>query len=158
MLTCILIVFLVGYLCIALEHPLRINKAGTALLTGTILWVLYTFSVTDFVPTVSGESFEIFKALNPSVQEMSLKDQCIHFVLEHQMLDSVGEIAETLIFLIGAMITVELIDSHGGFTFITNRIKTKSKKKLLLLIATLTFFMSAVLDNLTTSIVMIMLI
>lgn len=74
------------------------------------------------------------------------------------MLDSVGEIAETLIFLIGAMITVELIDSHGGFTFITNRIKTKSKKKLLLLIATLTFFMSAVLDNLTTSIVMIMLI
>lgn len=83
MLTCILIVFLVGYLCIALEHPLKINKAGTALLTGTILWVLYTFSVTDFVPTVSGESFEIFKALNPSVQEMSLKDQCIHFVLEH---------------------------------------------------------------------------
>lgn len=158
MLTCILIVFLVGYLCIALEHPLKINKAGTALLTGTILWVLYTFSVTDFVPTVSGESFEIFKALNPSVQEMSLKNQCIHFVLEHQMLDSVGEIAETLIFLIGAMITVELIDSHGGFTFITNRIKTKSKKKLLLLIATLTFFMSAILDNLTTSIVMIMLI
>jgi len=63
-----------------------------------------------------------------------------------------------LIFLIGAMITVELIDAHGGFMFITNHITTKKKKKLLALIAVITFFMSAVLDNLTTSIIMIMLI
>ena len=80
------------------------------------------------------------------------------FVVEHQVLDSIGEIAETLIFLIGAMITVELIDAHGGFMFITNHITTKKKRKLLALIAVITFFMSAVLDNLTTSIVMIMLI
>lgn len=63
-----------------------------------------------------------------------------------------------MIFLIGAMITVELVDSHGGFMFITNRITTNSKRKLLFVIATITFFMSAVLDNLTTSIVMVMLI
>ena len=94
----------------------------------------------------------------PSLGSLTFKEQCTRFVVEHQVLDSIGEIAETLIFLIGAMITVELIDAHGGFMFITNHITTKKKKKLLALIAVITFFMSAVLDNLTTSIVMIMLI
>ena len=122
-----IILFLVGYLMIALEHPLKINKAGTALLLGTILWVMYSRLAP--LPTI-----------------------------EQELLHSVGEIAETLIFLIGAMITVELIDSHGGFTFITRYITTTDKRKLLLAIATITFFMSAVLDNLTTSIVMIMLL
>ena len=122
-----IILFLVGYLMIALEHPLKINKAGTALLLGTILWVMYSRLAP--LPTI-----------------------------EQELLHSVGEIAETLIFLIGAMITVELIDSHGGFTFITRYITTTDKRKLLLAIATITFFLSAVLDNLTTSIVMIMLI
>ena len=122
-----IILFLVGYLMIALEHPLKINKAGTALLLGTILWVMYSRLAP--LPTI-----------------------------EQELLHSVGEIAETLIFLIGAMITVELIDSHGGFTFITRYITTTDKRKLLLAIATITFFLSAVLDNLTTSIVMIMLL
>ena len=92
------------------------------------------------------------------IRDRPYADQCIRFVIDHQILDSIGEIAETLIFLIGAMITVELVDSHGGFMFITNRITTNSKRKLLFVIATITFFMSAVLDNLTTSIVMVMLI
>ena len=122
-----IILFLVGYLMIALEHPLKINKAGTALLLGTILWVMYSRLAP--LPTI-----------------------------EQELLHSVGEIAETLIFLIGAMITVELIDSHGGFTFITRYITTTDKRKLLLAIASITFFLSAVLDNLTTSIVMIMLL
>ena len=122
-----IILFLVGYLMIALEHPLKINKAGTALLLGTILWVMYS----RLAPLTT---------------------------IEQELLHSVGEIAETLIFLIGAMITVELIDSHGGFTFITRYITTTDKRKLLLAIATITFFLSAVLDNLTTSIVMIMLL
>ena len=122
-----IILFLVGYLMIALEHPLKINKAGTALLLGTILWVMYSRLAP--LPTI-----------------------------EQELLHSVGEIAETLIFLIGAMITVELIDTHGGFTFITRYITTTDKRKLLLAIGTITFFLSAVLDNLTTSIVMIMLL
>lgn len=158
MLTLILIVFLVGYLCIALEHPLKVNKAGTALLTGTILWVLYIFAAGDFVPAVSGVELDIFRSLNPSIVELPIVRQCVHYVLEHQMLESIGEIAQTLIFLIGAMTTVELIDTHGGFSFITDRITPKDKRRLLWIIATITFFMSAVLDNLTTSIVMIMLI
>ena len=81
------------------------------------------------------------------MKDLPYADQCIRFVIDHQILSSIGEIAETLVFLIGAMITVELIDSHGGFLFITNRITTNSKRKLLFVIATITFFMSAVLDN-----------
>ena len=153
-----IIVFLIGYLLIALEHPLKINKAGTALLTGTILWVLYTFGAPQFIPTASAEEFKLFLDAFPFIKDLPYADQCIRFVIDHQILDSIGEIAETLIFLIGAMITIELVDSHGGFMFITNRITTNSKRKLLFVIATITFFMSAVLDNLTTSIVMVMLI
>lgn len=158
MLTVMVLVFIVGYLLIALEHPLKINKAGTALLTGTLLWVMYSYISPDIVPFISGDEFRHFLAMSPSVAELPLVEQCVRFVVEHQVLESIGEIAETLIFLIGAMITVELIDVHGGFLFITNRITTKKKKKLLVIIAFITFFMSAVLDNLTTSIVMIMLI
>lgn len=158
MLTAMVIVFLVGYLMIALEHPLKINKAGTALLIGTVLWVMYTYAAPALIPLASAEEFAAFLKLSPSLEGMTFKEQCTRFVIEHQILDSIGEIAETLIFLIGAMITVELIDSHGGFMFITNRIKTRKKKELLILISVITFFMSAVLDNLTTSIVMIMLI
>lgn len=158
MLTAMVIVFLVGYLMIALEHPLKINKAGTALLIGTILWVMYTYAAPFFIPRASAEEFSLFLESFPSLGSLTFKEQCTRFVVEHQVLDSIGEIAETLIFLIGAMITVELIDAHGGFMFITNHITTKKKKKLLVLIAVITFFMSAVLDNLTTSIVMIMLI
>ncbi|WP_279179420.1 sodium:proton antiporter NhaD [Parabacteroides johnsonii] len=158
MLTTMIIVFLVGYLLIALEHPLKINKAGTALLTGTILWVLYTLGAPQFIPAASAEEFKLFLDAFPFMKDLPYADQCIRFVIDHQILSSIGEIAETLVFLIGAMITVELIDSHGGFLFITNRITTNSKRKLLFVIATITFFMSAVLDNLTTSIVMVMLI
>lgn len=158
MLTGMIIVFLVGYLFIALEHPFKINKAGTALLTGTILWVMYTVAAPSFIPTASAEEFKTFLENFPAFAPLPFIEQSRHFVVDHQVLDSIGEISETLIFLIGAMITVELIDAHGGFMFITNRITTTEKKKLLLLVATITFFMSAVLDNLTTSIVMIMLI
>lgn len=153
-----IILFLTGYLLIALEHPLKINKAGTALLIGTLLWVMYTFAAPTFIPEVSAEAFQLFLNSEPSVASLPFIEQCTQFVVQHQLLESIGEIAETLLFLVGAMITVELIDAHGGFMFITNRIKTTQKKKLLLFVATLTFFMSAVLDNLTTSIVMIMLL
>ncbi len=158
MLTVMILVFLVGYLLIALEHPIKINKAGTALLTGTILWVIYTLIAHDYIPTVSANAFRLFLEAHPDFKSLPFVDQCFHFVVEHQVLETIGEICETLIFLVGAMVTVELIDSHGGFMFIINKITTRNKRKLLCLIAVITFFMSAILDNLTTSIVMIMLI
>ena len=134
-----IIVFLAGYLLIALEHPLKINKAGTALLTGTVLWVLYTSGAPQFIPNASADEFKLFLDTSPLLKNLPYADQCIRFVIDHQILDSIGEIAETLIFLIGAMVTVELVDSHGGFLFITNRIKATDKRQLLFSIAAITF-------------------
>lgn len=158
MITTMIVIFLIGYLLIALEHPLKLNKSGTALLTGITLWVIYTISAPDLVPNASFEEFEKYIKSFPALANLPYEEQVVKYVVEHQILESIGDIAETLIFLIGAMIIVELIDVHGGFMFITNRITTKDKRKLLVMIASLTFFMSAVLDNLTTAIVMIVLI
>lgn len=157
MLTLIIAIFIIGYLMIALEHPLKINKAASALLTGTILWVLYIMNAPNFESLVSSDGFKSF-VQDPHAAGLSLLEQCQQYIVEHQILISIGEICQTLIFLIGAMIIVELVDVHGGFEFITNRITTRKARSLLIMISVLTFFMSSVLDNLTTSIVMIMLI
>jgi len=120
----IIIIFVLGYVAIAFEHPLRINKAASALITGVLCWTIYMLQ--------SDSSHEV-------------GDELLHHL---------GDIASILFFLLGAMTIVELIDSHNGFDIITQKIKTRSKQKLLLIIATLTFFLSALLDNLTTAIVM----
>ena len=151
-------VFLVGYLCIAMEHKLQVNKAASALLTGGILWALYIVTAPLSVPQLDGQAFGEFLSDNPTIAALPLVEQCVRFISGVQIVEHLGEISETLFFLIGAMTIVELIDVHGGFSIITNRITTRKKVTLLWLISILTFFMSAVLDNLTTSIVMIMLI
>jgi Na+/H+ antiporter NhaD/arsenite permease-like protein len=120
----IILIFVFGYISIAFEHKLKIDKAATALLTGVLCWMFYFLSgqpVSD---------------------------------VEHQLFQHLGEIAAILFFLMGAMTIVELMDSHHGFKIITDAISTKSKPKLLVLVAAITFFLSAILDNLTTSIVM----
>jgi len=124
----IIIIFIVGYLAIAFEHPLRINKAASALLTGVICWSVYALSGGD----------------NELVSEN----------LSHHL----SEIAGIVFFLLGAMVIVELIDAHDGFEVITQRIQTTSQRKLVWIVGTITFFLSAVLDNLTTTIVMVSLL
>ena len=125
MITALLIfVFVAGYAAIAFEHPLKLNKAASALITGVLCWTIYM-----------------------------LQSETTHLVGE-ELLHHLGEIASILFFLLGAMTIVELIDSHDGFDIITQKIKTTSKSKLLLLITAITFFLSALLDNLTTAIVM----
>jgi Na+/H+ antiporter NhaD/arsenite permease-like protein len=124
----ILTVFILGYVAIAMEHVIRLNKAASALITGVLCWTIYML--------YSGDS---------------------HHVNE-QLTGHLGEIAGILFFLLGAMTIVELIDSHDGFEVITSRIKTTKKAKLLWLIGGLSFFLSAILDNLTTAIVMVSLI
>ena len=121
----IITVFILGYLAIAFEHPLKLNKAASALITGVFCWAIYM-----------------------------LKSQSPHLV-EEELLHHVGNIASILFFLLGAMTIVELIDSHNGFDIITQKISTPDKQKLLIIIALLTFFTSALLDNLTTAIIMI---
>lgn len=122
----IILVFVLGYLAIALEHPIQINKTASALLTGVFCWTIYAISSDDVV--------------SPE--------------LSHHL----SQIAEILFFLLGAMTIVELVDAYQGFRIITDRIRTKNPKVLLWLICWVTFFLSSILDNLTTSIVMVSLI
>lgn len=123
--TLMVIIFIIGYACIALEHPLKINKSATALLLGIVLWILGI----QYLPETQND--------------------LVHYL---------GEVAEILFFLMGAMTIVELIDVHDGFRVITDKIQTTKKSTLLWIISLITFFMSAVLDNLTTSIVMVALL
>ena len=120
----IITVFVLGYVAIAFEHPLKLNKAASALITGVVCWTIYI-----------------------------LQSESTHTVSE-ELLHHLGEIASILFFLLGAMTIVELIDSHNGFDIITQKIRTSSKSTLLLIITAVTFFLSALLDNLTTAIVM----
>ena len=136
MIIAIIVVFILGYMAIALEHPLKVDKTASALFLGMLLWTMYAVGV------LSGD---VFPDRNMDLLNGS--------IIEHM-----GDISEILFFLIGAMTIVELIDVHGGFSIITERITTRKKRKLLWLLSFVTFFMSAVLDNLTTSIVMIMLL
>jgi len=128
MIVAIILVFVLGYICIALEDFLKINKAAIALITGVLCWTLYIIS-------------------------SDKKD-----VVSRELIEHMGNLSQILFFLLGAMTIVELIDAHDGFEIITRRITTKTKRKLLWVVSLLSFFLSAVLDNLTTTIVMISLV
>lgn len=156
MITLLIVTFLIGYLCIALEHPLRINKAAIALITAVIVWVIYMIIAPEVAPL--NPEFAHFLHENPAANDLPAQSQVVQFVQQRQIIEQLGDIAEILFFLIGAMTIVELIDMHGGFDIITNRITTRNKRRLLWIIGLITFFMSATLDNLTTAIVMIALL
>ena len=149
-----IILFVIGYLCIALEHPLKINKAAFALFLGVTMWVLYVIAGEGiFDITGYGAGFEEFKLEHPdSVHPF------IDFLTTHELIHHLGDIAEILFYLMGAMTVVELIDTYQGFSIITDHIKTTNKVKLLWILSFITFFFSAILDNLTTAIVMVTLL
>jgi Na+/H+ antiporter NhaD/arsenite permease-like protein len=139
----ILIVFIVGYFFITTEHAFKIDKAATALLTGVICWTLYFIS--------GGVAIG-----HEDVQSISTHGN-VYAHLEEQLMHHLQEISGILLFLMGAMTIVELIDAHEGFKVITDRIRSRKKVTLLWIIALLSFFLSAALDNLTTAIVMVSL-
>lgn len=152
MLTAIIVVFVIGYLAIALEHPLHINKAASALLIGVLCWTLYVLDVDKLAPTSSIPGW-----FSTKVGEHA-EDLSREYLVDGQLGDSIADIAQILFFLMGAMTIVELVDAHEGFSIITNRIRATSTVKLLWIVAWLTFFLSSVLDNLTTTIVMVSLL
>ncbi|MFA5059437.1 MAG: sodium:proton antiporter NhaD [Candidatus Omnitrophota bacterium] len=131
----LIIIFVLGYLAIALEHVIHINKTATAILLAVVLWTI--MSVHGY--TVGSVYFD-----------------------SHQIIEQLGEhligISQIIFFLLGAMTIVQLIDSHNGFRIVTDFIKTKDKRTLLWVISFITFFLSSILDNLTTTIVMVSLI
>jgi Na+/H+ antiporter NhaD/arsenite permease-like protein len=124
----IIAIFILGYTAIALEHTIKLNKAASALITGVLCWVVYT-------------------AFTPDKQ-----------IVNEHLLEHLGDVSGILFFLLGAMTIVELIDAHEGFNIITSKITETRKKNLIWIIGLITFFLSAVLDNLTTTIVMISLL
>ncbi|WP_245315331.1 sodium:proton antiporter NhaD, partial [Bradyrhizobium neotropicale] len=128
MLIAIAAIFVLAYTAIALEHPLGVNKSATALIGAGLLWAVYAATIGD------------------------------HAMVGHQLDESVASTAQIVFFLIGAMTIVEVIDAHDGFEVITSRISTSSQVKLMWLVGFVTFFLSAILDNLTTTIVMVSLI
>ena len=127
MLTALIVIFVLVYAAIALEHPLRINKSASALLGAGLLWTLYALSQSD-----------------------------AHLVGE-QLNESLMTTAQIVFFLMGAMTIVEVVDAHNGFEVITSKIKTKKLSTLMWMVGFVSFFLSAILDNLTTTIVMVSL-
>ena len=150
------VVFILGYTAIALEHPLKIDKAASALLLSVLIWVIYIFGAQEIVPALDG--FREYLKNDPQVGALPALKQFQHFIVDYELVHHLGEISEILFFLLGAMTIVENIDTHEGFRVITDKIKTRNKVKLLWLLSFLTFFLSALLDNLTTTIVLIALI
>ena len=128
MITLLVIIFILGYIAIATEHTIKINKAATALVTGVLCWTIYIIS----------------------------SDDKVH--VSEELTRHLGDLSGILFFLMGAMAIVELIDAHDGFEIITTRITQTNKVKLLWIISAISFFLSALLDNLTTTIVMISLL
>lgn len=156
----IVIVFVLGYIFIALEHPIKINKTATALVTGVLCWTLFVISGPPEALLQSEYYINFIKELKSHTKDFaSLTTSQIHteYVVE-SLGHHLNEIAQILFFLMGAMTIVELVDAHHGFRFITDRINTKNPRKLLWIVCWVTFFLSAALDNLTTTIVMISLI
>jgi len=127
MLTTLVLIFVIAYAAIALEHPIKINKSASALLGAGLLWTVYAVANND------------------------------HSLVDHQLSESLASTAQIVFFLIGAMTIVEVVDAHNGFEVITSRIKTSRLSSLMWLVGFVTFFLSAILDNLTTTIVMISL-
>ncbi len=153
MMSIIICFFVLGYLAIAFEHKLKINKAASALLIGVVCWALYIVNLDALMPPDAIPDWFLLES-----QEDGVTDIPLHYAVEGQHLHQTGEIASILFFLMGAMTIVELVDSHEAFALITDRIRTKKKRTLLWTIGLLTFFLSAVLDNLTTTIVMVSLL
>jgi NhaD family Na+/H+ antiporter len=127
MLTTLVVIFVIAYAAIALEHPIRINKSASALLGAGVLWTVYSLSTAD------------------------------HALVGHQLNESLAATARIVFFLMAAMTIVEVVDAHHGFEVITSRIRTTKLATLMWLVGFVTFFLSAILDNLTTTIVMISL-
>ena len=158
MLTALVVLFFIGYLGIALEHPLRVDKTATALMLGMLLWVIYALGAEYIVPLIDGESLQAYIQAHPTLANESLHHQALSYVTDVKIVETLGDVTQTLFFLIGAMTIVELVDVHGGFTVITSHITTRNKGVLMWVICGVTFLFSAVLDNMTTTIVMILLL
>lgn len=149
MVSLVIAIFVIGYLCIAFEHPLKMDKTAPALLMAALCWAVYAIGYKMAgMPILDMETHKEL-AFNPAIEHESF-DWFTDVLLHH-----LGKTSEILMFLIGAMTIVEIIDLHNGFALIKKWVKTRSKRKLLYIVCILAFFLSAIIDNLTATIVLI---
>ncbi len=149
------IIFVGGILAIALEDKIKINKAAIALFMAISMWMILMFDAYDIFIARGNEDFQTFLSRFPKVAEMPEYQQFIHFITDRSIVYHLGNVAETLFFVMCSMLIVDIVDKHGGFHSMTNYIRTANKRRLLWYICFSTFFFSALLDNLAAAIVIV---
>lgn len=147
--TLIIVIFILGYLAITLEHNLKLDKLIPALGMMAILWALVAFGIDNYINWFNSAGHKLVEGFSSFTSDEK------HHLLEETLLHHLGKTSEILFFLLGAMTIVEIIDYFDGFATFKNYIKTKKKKKLLWIFAALAFILSAIIDNLTATIVLI---
>lgn len=148
-----IVVFIIGYFFIVVEHVVNVNKAAFALLIGVLSWGIYAIGAESILNLGFSHSWSEF-SVGKEVDVHLIRE----FVTQHELFHHLGDISSILFFLLGAMTIVELIDRYQGFSVITSKIDSTSITKLIWIVGGLTFFMSALLDNLTTTIILLTLL
>lgn len=148
------VIFLLGIIGIALEDVIKVNKAATAVGMCILLWLVFLLNAEHFFMINPPTHIEEFMAMFPQLAEMPLHELAFEF-LELKLVRGLGDVATTLFFVLGSMAIIDIVDSHGGFGIISQSIKTNSQRKLLWALGAITFFMSILLGNLATVIVMV---
>lgn len=148
------VIFLLGIIAIAFEDVIRVNKAAVAIGMSIILWLLVLVDGVEIFRNHGSHALDVMVQTFPDFAQMTVAQQIYSF-LEYSITESLGDVSATLFFVLGSMAIIELIDSHGGFDVITSSIKTRNERKVLWVISFLTFFLSAVLGNLATVIVIV---
>ncbi len=149
------IVFFIGVLAIAFEDKIKINKAAVALLMAVSLWIIMMLDAYDIFIERSSVLYQTFLAENPAMADLPLKEQFVNFISNRSIVYHLGNVSETLFFVMCSMLIVDIVDKHGGFKSATQLIQTANKRKLLWYICFSTFIFSAFLDNLAAAIVLI---
>ncbi len=148
------VIFILGILAIAFEDVIKVNKAATAVGMSIVLWLIFLLNAELFFETNPPTHIKEFLAMFPALAEMPTLELAYEFI-ELKLVRGLGDVATTLFFVLGSMAIIDVIDSHGGFDIISQAIRTNRLRKLLWILSFTTFFMSVLLGNLATVIVMI---
>lgn len=149
------VIFILGILAIAMEDKIKINKAAVALFMAVSLWMILMFDAYSIFIERSSPLFQEFLTQNPDMAEKPISEQFVNFITNRSIVFNLGNVAETLFFVMCSMLIVDIVDKHGGFKSMTGYMSTPNKRKLLWYISFATFFFSALLDNLAAAIVML---
>ena len=149
------VVFIVGIVMISLEDRIRINKAAVAVLMCVAMWLMLISGSGDILLGLNNSSYSEYITLNGLEESMSNMGELTRYIAEKQFVPHLGSVSETLFFVMGTMIVINIVDKYGGFRAITDRVTTNDKRKLLWIISFLAFFLSACIDNIAAALVLI---